>query len=375
MTLLTSPQKYATLDAIRGVAAALIMLHHAPAFFPTLTFEHSYLAVDLFFMMSGFVIANAYDAKLAAGAIGWRQFFKVRFVRLYPLYLLGTSIGVVALILRQHYSGDCTLDTLTSSIIAAAAFGVVMLPSATSHIFLYPLNGPSWSLFFEMVANTAYAFFARQLTTRRLLAISAVSIVPILAVALHYKKIDAGFMWSNCLFGFVRVAYSFSIGIVLFRFRPSRRREHTPLAIGMLVTVAVVLCSNVPVFLRGVYIGIVLLIAFPSIVWISASIEPSTFFRKSFLFAGSVSYALYAIHQPIASATYSTIIHVFGVGDGQLGVWGWTFFPAVLTIAFLADKYYDAPVRKMLTGIRLTDFIIRYRRSGNALWLRVNNRI
>ncbi|WP_176055678.1 acyltransferase family protein, partial [Paraburkholderia caribensis] len=81
--------KYANLDAIRGLAAILIVFRHAPLLFHSPSFPQSYLAVDLFFAISGFVVANAYEARLRSGALGFLAFAKLRLIRLYPLFLLG----------------------------------------------------------------------------------------------------------------------------------------------------------------------------------------------------------------------------------------------------------------------------------------------
>ena len=77
---------YATLDGIRGIAAALVAMRHAGALFPGWDFPNSGLAVDLFFVISGFVVASAYDRRLADG-LTLGAFMRIRLIRLYPLYL------------------------------------------------------------------------------------------------------------------------------------------------------------------------------------------------------------------------------------------------------------------------------------------------
>src|SRR6185437_6209521 len=82
---------YATLDGLRGVAALAVVLYHYAS---DLIAPHGYLAVDLFFAMSGFVIASAYEAKLKDG-LDVRGFLGIRAKRLAPLWMLGAIVGFV----------------------------------------------------------------------------------------------------------------------------------------------------------------------------------------------------------------------------------------------------------------------------------------
>ena len=88
----TRKRTFYGLDALRGIAAAVVVTRHAPALFGIGLFPNSSLGVDLFFVMSGFVIAHAYDQRIEKG-LNWRQFLVIRAIRLYPLDLLGTALG------------------------------------------------------------------------------------------------------------------------------------------------------------------------------------------------------------------------------------------------------------------------------------------
>ena len=92
--------RYATLDGLRGAAAMVVVFVHFHALYHLPEIEHGYLAVDLFFAMSGFVIANAYDRKLSSGELNWQKYFVLRLFRLYPLYFAGLALGVAALAYR-----------------------------------------------------------------------------------------------------------------------------------------------------------------------------------------------------------------------------------------------------------------------------------
>jgi peptidoglycan/LPS O-acetylase OafA/YrhL len=93
----TARPHFNTLDGIRGLAAILVVIFHAEQFFGARPFPKSYLAVDVFFLLSGAVVANAYEHRLQSD-MSLARFTWLRIVRIYPLYLLGTVLGVVAVI-------------------------------------------------------------------------------------------------------------------------------------------------------------------------------------------------------------------------------------------------------------------------------------
>src|ERR1700679_45238 len=153
-------RKYHTLDGIRGVAAIMVLVFHAGSYFGALGIQisksESYLAVDLFFVLSGFVIAEAYAKRLSKGPSAV-DFMKIRVIRLYPLYLLGLLIGTV-FILGHLRLGDNSLNQWSGSILAKDFLcALFMLPTPFSSS-LYPINLPSWSLLFELIVNGLYAF-------------------------------------------------------------------------------------------------------------------------------------------------------------------------------------------------------------------------
>ena len=83
------------LDGLRGIAALVVVLLHIPQFIKDDTFPEGYLAVDLFFVISGVVIRQAYEHRLESELSVWR-FAWLRIVRLYPLYMLGAMISFTA---------------------------------------------------------------------------------------------------------------------------------------------------------------------------------------------------------------------------------------------------------------------------------------
>ena len=106
-----SKQHYALLDGLRGVAAFLVVWYHifegyafASGSMITMV-NHGYLAVDFFFMLSGFVISYAYDDRWNK-TIDYKGFFKRRLIRLHPMVVLGAIIGAITFAIQDFTRWD-----------------------------------------------------------------------------------------------------------------------------------------------------------------------------------------------------------------------------------------------------------------------------
>ena len=167
-TYLASKPRYEILDGLRGVAAMIVVAFHL---FETYSsgpddqiLNHGYLAVDFFFVLSGFVIGYAYDDRWDRMSI--TDFFKRRLVRLHPLLNLGTLIGVLF-----FYFGDApallfVMETPWWKMLLIALLGCLMIPTTPSMDIrgwseINSLNGASWSLLWEYIANILYALVIR----------------------------------------------------------------------------------------------------------------------------------------------------------------------------------------------------------------------
>ncbi|MCX4149287.1 MULTISPECIES: acyltransferase [Paraburkholderia] len=338
----STANKYATLDAIRGISAILVVLRHAPKSFGGLDFQQSYLAVDLFFVMSGFVIANAYESKLTQGRLSFAGFMRLRFIRLYPLYILGTSIGIGAVLLREHYV-DCAPVASLRTLAIIFALGLFMLPSVVTS-GLYPLDRPAWSLFFELIANAGYAIFHRHLTSKRLVIVAAATGSLIVVKALYSRQVDVGDHWLYVYMGLARVTFSFSVGILLYRFRSAGRRVSDLRAVAALGLSAAVLCVPSTPAGSGALAAVSIVALIPAIIHFAASFEPSTRLHRLFTWSGTISYGVYVLHVPILMACQYVLAHTLGL-DLSRFPWIMVLLPGVILFVHLADRFYDAPVR------------------------------
>ena len=342
---------FVTLDGLRGIAALAVAARHAPFqwrfAFPGALYE-SYLAVDFFFVLSGFVLAYAYGDRLRDG-MSTRQFMATRLIRLYPLYLLALifSLTLTAIQLLFGKGGD-------ARIFLNAPFAFLFMPSPFNAAELFPINFPAWSLFFELVANFAFALLAARLSTRSLVAIvSAAALTLLLAVSCGWLgfgtghgAMDAGPVWRSFGAGFVRVGYSFFAGVLAFRiwqYRPLGARVPSLVTI---VILCMILLAWPPFKLQAAFDLLATLLVFPALVLLGANCTPTARMVRWFTWLGSVSYGVYVLQVPLYPFIERRLAKVH-VGVSWLQ--GAACFALVVAVAAIADEYFDRPVRRALT--------------------------
>lgn len=331
---------YETLDALRGVAAlAVLLLHTNYWLWPGLA-RSAYLAVDFFFVLSGFVVAHAYDGKLERG-LPVAQFLKLRMVRIYPLHLAGLLIAAVALA-----PADFHLPAVTVAV--ALVLGGLFLPwpFASSPDHLFPLNPPAWSLFFEVLANLAYGLTHRWLSQRVLVAMLAGAGTALCFKAAVTGTIDGGVRWTSFEAGLARVFFSFPLGVLLYRGRAS-----IPASLGAWgpwppLAVLLVLClPTIPEPWRAVYDLAFVTVLAPLLVAAGTQASPSAAARPVFLALGAISFPLYVLHEPLRPWLLAAAERV-GLKGPAVGL---AYLMAIVGIAWLAAPL-DAAVRRRLLG-------------------------
>jgi peptidoglycan/LPS O-acetylase OafA/YrhL len=336
-----------TIDGLRGIAALLVVCRHiVPLHAGRLNFPSSYLAVELFFLFSGFVIAHAYDKRFDAG-MGFWDFFKARLIRLYPLYFLGFAIAVLTVPLTRHM-GFRTWPLDPRLIVP----NLLMLP--TYLVFaggaMFPFNGPSWTLFFELLANFLYCLIYRGLTAGRL-ALFVVVMGALLAFSsFYFGALDIGYMGSSFVGGLARVGFSFFAGVGVYRFQLWRP---CPIRISpwlLLAGATALLVQSVPRGIdRELYDAICAVVVFPLFAYLATAVEPGRIGQNLFTLGGGASYALYLIHAPLGGALIVLLAH-HGRLKGSI-LLGLTFIAVVSVLAVLAERFYDRPVRRWITGL------------------------
>lgn len=338
--------KYLTLDGIRGVAALLIVLRHTGSYFGGFSFADSYLAVDLFFVLSGFVIAEAYNKRMAGGMTPL-EFMRVRLIRLYPLYLLGAVLGV-ALATEAMLLGDNAGNWQGFDLAMVALFAILMLPSPATPM-LYPINAPSWSLLFELFSNWLYAIFFPLLTTCRLLVVGAISAFALGVCVYKIGNLDSGFYWDDFAVGISRVLYSFCAGLLAHKFRNSIK-VCVPSWV-LMALVFTLLCMAPPAQVRPWFDFVAVTILFPAIVYLASASEPkSALASKCYAILGLTSYAIYVLHVPLSKLIASVVTRCTTYKVEQFAPYsGVVLLSALILFAWWIDRYYDQPTRRIAT--------------------------
>jgi peptidoglycan/LPS O-acetylase OafA/YrhL len=336
-----------TIDGLRGIAALLVVCRHiVPLHGNRLNFPSSYLAVELFFLFSGFVIAHAYDKRFEAGMSFW-DFFKARILRLYPLYLLGFAIAVLSVPwVRSMGFRTWSLDP------RLVVPNLFMLPTylVFSRGALFPFNGPSWTLLFELLANFLYCLVYRGLNAGRL-ALFVIVMGALLAFsAFYFGSLDIGYMGSTFSGGLARVGFSFFAGVLVYRFQQS---HPCPIRISpwlLLAGATALLVQAVPRGLdREIYDATCAVVIFPLFAYLATAVEPGKVGQNLFTLGGGASYALYLIHAPLGGVLIVWLAHHHRLkGTILLGL---TFIAVVSVIAVLVERFYDRPVRRWITGL------------------------
>jgi peptidoglycan/LPS O-acetylase OafA/YrhL len=331
---------FLTLEGLRGISAVAVVFGHLGGAWLTLSF-HSYLAVDLFFLMSGVVIAHAYEKRLQNG---WRfaSFVGARTKRLAPLYFLGLVVGFICswIAHRFGYGGD-------GPIAVNLALGLVFIPAFFGVGDLYPLNPPSWSLFDEGIANLAYAAVAPSLSDRTLKILAGLGLTA-LCVVVSKSAIAAnlGVESETWIGGLARVSFSFPLGVLLHRLYSRGRlklpRVSAPLLLACAVaTFAMPIAS--PLYDLAVIVGI-----YPCLIALALNAKPEHHATvRLFVAAGALSYPLYILHYPVIR-----LLRAFVPGDdGLSALIRFGGIIVCLVLAYIAYAYVDHPLQLWLKGM------------------------
>lgn len=335
------------LDGLRGVAAISVVIYHFGARLPDLPWmQHGYLAVDFFFLLSGFVIAYAYEDRLRRG-MTFRRFLALRLIRLAPLLVLGLLIGAVLELGRPVADYGAHLRAIAS----AAALGLAMTPTfhATSlEPVIFPLNSPAWSLFFEIIANLIYALVAPRLGLRALVAIVAASVPLLVATAFWFGGLDSGSGLIDWWGGGPRVMFSFTCGVLLFRLRETSWAQAisappAAIAAGLVVILAIPKLDGPA---NAIFDLVAALTLFPVMVAAAANAAPGRLARFCML-SGAISYPVYILHYRLLSAV-AFKLRAAEVGAIGQAVGALAATVAITLLAYAVLRLYDEPVRAFL---------------------------
>jgi peptidoglycan/LPS O-acetylase OafA/YrhL len=307
---------------------------------------HGFLAVDFFFCLSGFVIGYAYDdriRKMGAGA-----FFKARLIRLQPLVVLGSVLGLLGFLL-DPFALPLAYDTGKLALLFVGSLLLIPLPLMEERFFNnFGLNAPSWSLFWEYVANIFYAFVLYKVGRRSLAALTILAAAGICIVSYRAGNLLGGWSKDNFFDGGARVAYSFLAGLFLYRSDWIIKNRLGFAGLAILLSLAFIMPSSTWNWLTE---ALVVLFYFPLLVSLGAGSGLSPQWKKVCLFSGNISYPLYMTHY--------AFIWVFGNyytnEKPPAGELPYIIIPGIIflvVVAYFTMVFYDIPVRRWLAKKR-----------------------
>ncbi|CAA9194640.1 acyltransferase family protein [Flavobacterium collinsii] len=359
------PKKhYEILDGLRGVAAILVVIFHAfEAFNEGSRFKqlmnHGYLAVDFFFLLSGFVVAYAYDDRWEKMS-QW-EFYKRRLIRLQPMVIMGMVIGALLYYLQASNVAFPQIATMPVwKVILVMLAGFVLIPLPPSMEIrgwgeTFPLNGPAWSLFFEYIANILYALFFRKFSNKVLGFLVLIFAGMIIHYTVFGPKGDVIGGWSLTMqelyVGFTRLLYPFFAGVLLSRLG---KLIHIKGAFWV-CSVLIIVIFSIPrlgdensLWMNGLYESVCIILLFPLIVAIGAGGEiKNPLSLKICKALGDISYPIYIIHYPLIYCYMAWVFeNKIPLKDGY--VVGIGVLISSIAIAYLCLKFYDEPVRNWL---------------------------
>jgi peptidoglycan/LPS O-acetylase OafA/YrhL len=360
---ITSKPHYPILDGLRGVAALMVVSFHIFEAHATSHLDqiinHGYLAVDFFFLLSGFVIGYAYDDRWDKMSIG--NFFKRRLIRLQPMVIMGMIIGA----LLFYFQDSVVLWPLIHEVplwkmllVMVIGFTLIPVPSSLDirgWAEMHPLNGPGWSLFYEYIANIMYAVFVRKFSKTALSILVFISGCALIHLALTSPNGDIIGGWSlnseQMHIGFARMMYPFFAGVLLFRMGKLIQVKNAFFWCSLLVIMALAMPrvgGKESLWMNGIYDSAVVILFFPLIIFLAASGEiKGKVSSKVCKFFGDISYPIYITHYPI--------IYIYTAWAIDNKIKFSEAYPisilvllSCVAIAYACLKLYDVPVRKWI---------------------------
>ncbi|MBR5298114.1 MAG: acyltransferase [Parabacteroides sp.] len=365
---------YELLDGLRGVAALLVLFYHIHEGFAfaeatngdgnglITTLNHGHIAVDFFFILSGFVISYAYDDRWKKMSLG--SFFKRRLIRLHPMLIMGAIIGTISFLIGGSQQWNGTVTPI-SWVMVALLLTMCMIPAIPGVPYeirgngeMYPLNGPGWSLFFEYIGNILYALIIRRLSTKML------AVVTVILGIIHtwffvgnisgYDSVGVGWTIDTVNFwgGLVRMLFPFSIGMLLARtFKPRPIKGAFWICSVLLISTFTVpyISPMENLSINSLYEVTCIALIYPIIVFIGACGYSSDHYTSSInKFLGDLSYPLYIVHYPIMYLFYAWLIEKRVYTWADTWVMATTVILSSIVLAYICLKWYDEPVRKWL---------------------------
>lgn len=361
-TFVDSKKHLLILDALRGIAAIMVVIMHTFELFcegnyHNLFINHGYLAVDFFFMLSGYVMAHAYDDRWDKMTLG--DFFKRRLIRLHPLIILGMTFGAIFFFFQESWVFPNIANTTVWQLLLTMLIGYTLIPIPPSMDIrgwteMHPLNGPAWSLFFEYIANILHALILRRLSNIVLGLLVLIAAAALVHLTQTKPSGDLIGGWSlepeQLKVGFTRLLFPYMAGMLLRRAVKLGSGKNTFLLSSFLLVffLSFPRVGGDANWINGLFESFIVILVFPLVIYLGAIGEvKGNSMQKACTFLGDISYPLYITHFPFICKWYAwTQNNKMKFADGVLP--GTVLILFVIGLAWVCLKYYDLPIRKKL---------------------------
>ncbi len=335
-------EPFLALAGLRGVAALVVVQFHGSHYLGGAPLAGGYMAVDFFFLLSGWVLAHAYDRRFEAGMTAG-QFMRLRLIRLYPVYLL----ALLATVAGSAAFGGASWQGL--------ALSLVFLPILANGELGWVIAA-AWSLAAELAVNLPFAILHRRLNTPVLLATVLVSLAGLIGCGLPYGSLDVGHSLDSWPGLFARVFFSFPLGVLLYRHR-MRLTGWAPAWSSWPSMALLVLALSVPAP-AGLHVArdaVIIALVLPAILLFASSARPHPLTARIATWLGEISYPLYLLHVAVFVAMNVVLLLISGQNLRQAPIWLLIPLLAVpLLVAWTVDRWFDRPIRRyLLTGSRV----------------------
>lgn len=372
---LKSKPRFDILDGLRGIASIIVIIFH---FFEVYSFgnpaeqkviNHGYLAVDFFYLLSGFVIGYAYDDRW--NKMSYIDFYKRRLIRLHPMVIAGTFFGIGYYFLSESEAFPLVETISPIKLILAIIFCLLNIPTPVcldvrGYNEINALISTSWTLQFEYLINILYSLIIRRLHTYIIAILSLLSAFLTINLTLNLDvfgvlkerelrryTVIGGWELSSCelYIGFARLFYPFFVGYLIFRLKLKIKIKYSFLITSLLLTI--VLCfpriGGDNWIINGIYESVIILVIFPLIIMIGAgTTQINNNIIKLCNILGELSYPLYITHYPLVHCFMAW--NCYHSKDKLFNKIGLSIGTSMLIIfnAYAALKLFDEPVRKWL---------------------------
>jgi len=333
---------------LRGVAALLVVGYHQQFGadyklpFETGLFSRSYLMVDLFFILSGFVLSYVYNAERPLADT--RAFFRARFARIYPLHVLAlitftaVVVGKSTLALLRGHTGEpfgSAWDWLSQLLLLNA-----WIPAANEW------NKPSWSISAE-----AFAYLVFPLILAIHVAAPRITQMLLLGVAVLFYCLVGSSLDISVGLAPLRCIAGFGVGMLLFYHRDLRIPARSALQVTAVLWILFVLFRGLadPLIVPGFATLIFL-------TWTDQGLVARILSARPFHWLGNISYSVYLMHYSVGAAVGFVWLKVRGgiLEPIERIAFLALIFGSALAVAHLTYRYVEKPAQRWLLGRRPT---------------------